>query len=191
MSRVQDLSELEERISEAERVPFSVLSSKSVYSRYVRVTERDIEYQDGRVVSYDVVGKGCDFNIVFPFHKQTRTVTLIYEYCQGPNRMMFSLPGGGYSPDKHESLLHSAEMELSEEAALEGGEWHQLTEDGLSFVKSTVDKCYPFLCIDPREDAQPHVQDEEEHIWVVKHVPVPELKRIIRQGKMMSVATTC
>ena len=39
MSRVQDLSELEERISEAERVPFSVLSSKSVYSRYVRVTE--------------------------------------------------------------------------------------------------------------------------------------------------------
>ena len=29
-----------------------------------------------------------------------------------------------------------------------------------------------------------------EHIWVVQHVPVPDLKRIIREGRMMSVATT-
>ena len=47
-----------------------------------------------------------------------------------------------------------------------------------------------FLCIDPVKDEEPHPQDAEEHIWVVQHVPVPDLKRIIREGRMMSVATT-
>ena len=30
-------------------------------------------------------------------------VTLLREHCQGPNRMMFVLPTGGFEPRRHDS----------------------------------------------------------------------------------------
>ena len=43
-------------------------------------------------------------------------VTLLREYCQGPNEMMYVLPTGGYDARKHSNLQACAAAELSEEA---------------------------------------------------------------------------
>ena len=42
-------------------------------------------------------------------------VTLLREYCQGPNEMMYVLPTGGYDARKHSTLQDCAAAELSEE----------------------------------------------------------------------------
>lgn len=69
-----------------------------------------------------------------------RTVTLVEEYAQGPNCLLYTFPAGAYEPGKHASLRESAEHELSEEAELAGGEWHALLEgdkrpEGISEVE--------------------------------------------------------
>ena len=46
----------------------------------------------------------------------TAQVTLLREYCQGPNEMMYVLPTGGYDGRKHSNLQACAAAELSEEA---------------------------------------------------------------------------
>jgi len=42
-------------------------------------------------------------------------VTLLREHCQGPNAMLYTLPTGGYDPQKSDSFLAAAQAELSEE----------------------------------------------------------------------------
>lgn len=42
-------------------------------------------------------------------------VTLLREYCQGPNTLGYSLPAGAYDRRKHASYLECAQAELSEE----------------------------------------------------------------------------
>ena len=42
-----------------------------VYIYMCVCVQREIRYPDGRCVSYDVTGKGGNFNIVFPFHSQS------------------------------------------------------------------------------------------------------------------------
>ena len=46
---------------------------------------------------------------------QSAQVTLLREYCQGPNEMMYVLPTGGYDSRKHSTLQKCAAAELSEE----------------------------------------------------------------------------
>ena len=45
----------------------------------------------------------------------TGHVTLLKEYCQGPNKMMYVLPTGGFDPRKHKDKLDCAKAELLEE----------------------------------------------------------------------------
>ncbi len=42
-------------------------------------------------------------------------VTLIREYCQGPNGLCWNLPSGGFDPSCHKTLADCARAELSEE----------------------------------------------------------------------------
>ena len=42
-------------------------------------------------------------------------VTIIYEYCQGPNQMMYSLPAGSFDKQKHADYKACAQSELLEE----------------------------------------------------------------------------
>jgi ADP-ribose pyrophosphatase YjhB (NUDIX family) len=45
-------------------------------------------------------------------------ITLIREYCQGPNTLAYNLPTGGFEPSKHKSIEECAAAELSEEVGL-------------------------------------------------------------------------
>lgn len=44
-----------------------------------------------------------------------RKVTLIREYCQGPDAVCYNLPTGGFDSAKHSSIEDCARAELSEE----------------------------------------------------------------------------
>lgn len=44
-------------------------------------------------------------------------VTVLREYCQGPNKMMYVLPTGGFDPKRHQNILECAKAELEEEVA--------------------------------------------------------------------------
>jgi hypothetical protein len=90
---------------------FEVVEEKVAYKRYLQIRHRIVSYPDGRKVDWDVVGKlimrvghpvanPC-FCLVFPFNSTTKLVTIILEYCQGPNMMLYNLPCGGFDPKKH------------------------------------------------------------------------------------------
>ncbi|KAG1665097.1 hypothetical protein FOA52_007788 [Chlamydomonas sp. UWO 241] len=122
-------------------IGMSLVSEKQVYGRYLSVYDRQVEFTneatgDTNTVDYDVVGHPkCDFffTVVFPFHPakdgKPAQVTLISEYCQGPNAMGYCLPSGQYDPKKHASIEDAARWELSEEALLTGGEVVRLIEE--------------------------------------------------------------
>ena len=58
-------------------------------------------------------------------------VTLVKEYCQGPNAVCYNLPTGGLDPTKHSSVEQCARAELSEEASRGGTtcKWLQACAD--------------------------------------------------------------
>ena len=109
-------------------------------------------------------------------------VTLLREYCQGPNCMLYVLPTGGFDPRKHKSLQECAAAEMSEEARgccwsgcascssrwlssiistqakLRGGTWVPLLQQGhagIAEVKWCANRFQPFLCIDPQVRLRP------------------------------------
>ena len=187
---------------------FEIASESIAYKRYLTVYQRDVKSphasgKDDDVFSYDIVGHPrCSFkySVVFPFHSATNptkepTVTLIREYCQGPNQMCYSLPTGGFDAAKHSgSMEECARQEMSEEAHLTRGKFIRLiSEDheGLWEVKWCRNRFTPFLCLDPEVDPDPQPRDEEERIEVLR-VSISELRSILRSGEMMLPSmTTC
>ena len=191
---------------------FEITSESVVYKRYLTVYHRDVKLWQASsddagdhacdTVSFDVVGHPrCSFqySVVFPFHSSTKDeeakVTIIREYCQGPNAMLFNLPTGGYDEKKHEGSLETcARRELSEEAHLRNGELVRLIpqgNDGLWEVKWCRNRFTPYVCLDPEVDPDPGCRDTEERIEILK-VGMSELRKIMRSGEMMLPSlTTC
>lgn len=136
-------------------------------------------------------------SIRFPFHPKAKeeheaSVTLIREYCQGPNKMCYNLPTGGYDPTKHKDVEACARQELSEEAHLTGGEFVRLIpeeHEGLYEVKWCRNQFTPYLCVSPEEDLNPLPRDREERIEILR-VGVGELRSIMRSGEMMLPSLT-
>ncbi|CAI5488637.1 unnamed protein product [Closterium sp. Naga37s-1] len=128
--------------------------------------EQRAELWPQQVVEYDVVAattKSCHFVCVLPFHSKTKTVTLLKEYAQGANALVYTVPCGGYT-DNHTSLEDCARRELSEEARLCGGQLIKLVGDdhpGLLEVKWCKNRFTPFLVIDPQDDSDPLPRDLE------------------------------
>ena len=50
-------------------------------------------------------------------------VTLIREYCQGPNEMAYCLPSGCFDGAKHANMADCIRAELSEEVCKREGRW--------------------------------------------------------------------
>jgi hypothetical protein len=46
-------------------------------------------------------------------------ITILREHCQGLNKMLFTLPTGGFDPRKNASHLGAAQAELSEEVCVD------------------------------------------------------------------------
>ncbi|KAI9100690.1 WD40-repeat-containing domain protein [Phlyctochytrium arcticum] len=170
---------------------YKVISTKEAYRRYISIWDRRVEYPDGRVIDWDVVGHDLPnpcFSVVFPFNTENKTTSLIVEYAQGPNAMLYTFAAGGFDPKKHESIMDTGKQELSEESRLTGGRWISLMpegHEGICEVKWSRNQFIPFLVLDPIIDTNPRDRDAEELIEVRHNVTMDELNTIILQGKLM------
>lgn len=100
---------------------------------------------------------------------------------------------GGVEDHKHASSFEAAQHELEEEAHLVGGTWHCLLAS--EETKAPADKysTCPFsfyLVVDPEMEHDPKPHDEDELLVVHRGVTVPEVKGLIREGKM-TVPAAC
>lgn len=180
---------------------FRILSQKQIYQKYVTVYDREVRFTSAETgeetdLHFDVAGHPkCDFRcaVVFPFHRYGEgraggEVTIIREYCQGTNEMMYCLPTGGFCPERHSSLEACARAELSEEAHLCGGQWERLLPEdhkGIAEMKWSMNRILPFLVIDPEEDTAPGARDVEEQLVMTSlRVDLKEFKRLLRGGNM-------
>ncbi|GJP51827.1 hypothetical protein CLOM_g10959, partial [Closterium sp. NIES-68] len=140
-----------------------------------------------KVVEYDIVSSASShFICVLPYHSATKSVTLLKEYAQGANSLLYTVPCGGLS-SSHASLEDCVRSELSEEARLRGGRLVRLIPDdhpGLLEVKWCKNRFTPFLIIDPHTDPTPLPRDPEEFIQVL-HMPASDLARLALGGDMM------
>lgn len=92
-----------------------------------------LQEDPGHVIDFDIAGHpqaNFSFAVTFPFHPNADgtkggSVTLVREYAQGLDALMYCLPTGGMDPAKHTSLLACAQSELSEEVGL--GWWYAAT----------------------------------------------------------------
>lgn len=178
--------------------PFApVLSETPAYARYLTVTDRTVTL-NGAPTSFDVVShprSGGRFVVVFPFHpadpargRPHPSVTLVREFAQGPNALVWTLPTGGFEPAKHASLLEAGRAELAEEARLCGGAWESLLPDshpGLPEVKWCANRFTPLLCVGPEAIAAAAAppRDAEECIAEVVRLSVPDFKALLRSGE--------
>ncbi|CAI5526437.1 unnamed protein product [Closterium sp. Naga37s-1] len=140
-----------------------------------------------KVVEYDIVSSASShFICVLPFHSATQSVTLLKEYAQGANSLLYTVPCGGLS-SSHTSLEDCVRSELSEEARLRGGQLVRLIPEdhpGLLEVKWCKNRFTPFLVIDPLPDLTPLPRDPEEFIQVL-HLPAQDLDRLALGGDML------
>lgn len=190
---------------------FEIVEEKVEYERYMSLYNRKVRFpsvalgsddQQGAVYEFDVIGhpkSSFCFCVALPFHppkdgKDWREgeITMIREYAQGPNEMMYGLPAGAFHSGKHATAEGCARAELSEEAHLQGGKIFPLLEegcDGVAEVKWCRNKFIPFLVYDPQHDACPGARDTEEYIEIVR-MKLPEIKKLCRQGKMLLPSVT-
>lgn len=178
-----------------------------LHTRYLTVFNRTVRLPcgpdgtDTKAFHFDVVGhpkNNFHFCVVFPYHKPKKetdkpTVTVLREYCQGPNAFMYTLPTGGFDPNHHQTLEQCARSELSEEAQLKGGDMVALIEEdhpGIVEGKWSLNRFTPFLVIDAEIDEQPRNKDAEEIIEVHK-VCLEDLHNIMVSGQLQlpSLAT--
>jgi hypothetical protein len=179
--------------------PFApVLSETVTFSRYLTVTDRTVLLHDA-TVSFDVVSHpqaGCHFCVVFPYHAQPEpAVTVIREFAQGPNALVWSLPAGGFDPAKHASVEDAGRAELGEEARMAGGAWTPLLpagHPGLPEVKWCANRFTPLLCFGPTPvppGAAPP-RDAEECIAEVRTMPIREFMALLRSGEVLGPSFT-
>lgn len=170
-----------------------VVSEEIQHKRYISVWNRTTEFDDGRVIQWDVVGHNTPyptFCVVFTFDTKTKTTCILKEYAQGTNEIKYTCVAGSYDRKKHASITQAAQHELSEEALLTGGQWINLlpsdyTSDGISELKWGKNRFIPFLCLDPIKDKNPMARDAEEYIEVVHDVTMDELKKFITRAEVM------
>lgn len=194
---------------------FIIQSESVVYDRYMTVYNRRVEFpphqnQDtgttstgGETHEFDVVGHpkaSFHFCISFPYHPPADPsshwsegeVTLIQEYAQGPNALVYGLPAGSFHKESHKTLEGCAMAELSEEAHLCGGSIHRLLDDdcpGIAEVKWCCNRFTPFIVFDPQQDTNPGHRDSEEFIEI-KRIKIADLKKILRSGELLLPSVT-
>eukprot|EP00850_Spirogloea_muscicola_P015805 SM000124S25937 [mRNA] locus=s124:234197:235790:+ [translate_table: standard] len=184
---------------------FRIVKEDVLHTRYLSVFNRVVEFSNHHLsegmhgkhmVEYDVVAsrtRANHFCAVLPYHTATKSFTILQEYSQGANAMVYGVPCGGLS-SKHGSLEDCVRQELSEEVFLRGGRLLQLIPDshpGLLEVKWCKNRFTPFLVIDPEVDPSPRPRDAEEIIKVVS-VDEHELRSLMYSGDMMLPAiVTC
>ena len=187
---------------------FVIVGEEIKFARYLTFYNQTVRFPattetpQGEEHEFDIIGHpraNFHFCVTFPFHPaasgrwQDGHVTLVREYCQGINELVYCLPTGAFDPRKHKTYEDCATAELSEEAHLKGGKLLKLLEQGVAVpeVKWCRNKFTPFIVIAPEVDSAPGQRDKEEFIQIVR-VSIPELKKIMRSGEMLLPSvTTC
>jgi hypothetical protein len=172
---------------------FKILKQNLLHKRYLHVYNRTVQFPDGKIVDWDIVGHERNsypnFVVVFPFDCTTKTTTVLLEYCQGVNEALYTFASGAFEPNKHSSIDDCVRAELSEEMQLHGGEMLHLMpieSKGVSELKWCMNRFAPVLVLNPTTDPSPKPADFEECIIEVKQkVSIEELEEIILQGKML------
>eukprot|EP00889_Picochlorum_renovo_P007187 jgi/Picre1/34217/NNA_001691.t1 len=197
---------------------FTILDDTPVYNRYMTVYNRRVQFpshsaggvntssclEDPPVHEFDVVGHpkaSFHFCISFPYHPPANgghwsegEVTMIREYAQGPNEMVYGLPAGSFHEESHKTLEGCAMAELSEEAHLCGGKMYRLLDEtcpGIAEVKWCRNRFTPFIVYDPQTDEAPGSRDSEEVIEI-QRMKITDIKKMLRSGNMLLPSvTTC
>lgn len=165
------------------------LSDKVVYSRYARVYNRILLFEDGKQYEFDVWGRNWrneSFGVVtvIPFDVKTKTFTLVREYNIAHEKFIYTWPQGQFERAKHKTALEAAKSELGEEARLKCGNWHMLIDACMPQDKYQRECVYVYLCM---ESAQGYGgRDEEERIEVVKGVTTEQVRMLGHVGVMQS-----
>jgi hypothetical protein len=85
---------------------------------YTTVSAFSLLVLQAKVLDFDIVGHpkaDYSFAVALPYHTKSGTVTVLREYAQGPNALMYCLPTGAFDPKRHKDLQGCAQSELSEE----------------------------------------------------------------------------
>ena len=168
---------------------FLIQSEELVYKRFLKTWNRRVQYPNGRIFDWDIVGQpgtGPHFATVFPYFQTTKTIRLLQEYCQGTNQMLYTLVAGGFDDKKHKSIRETAMCEMEEEARLKGGKMVCLMDEesfGISELKWSRNRFIPFICIDPIESLE--AKRDPEELIVFRDVSIQEFNDIIQRGEMM------
>ncbi|KAI8976127.1 hypothetical protein BDB01DRAFT_367634 [Pilobolus umbonatus] len=170
----------------------TIISDKISHKRYITVWDRTTQYDDGRIVKWDIVGHDTPyptFVVVFTYNTEKKTTCLLKEYAQGTNEIKYTCVAGSYDRRKHSSVQEAAEHELSEEARLKGGHWISLLPpnqpQGISELKWGRNRFVPYLCLNPTIDNHPKLRDEEEYMEIEHNIRLSDLKDFIMQGEVM------
>lgn len=190
---------------ERQHLSIKVLEERVVHARYLTLFERTVQFSNSATLqhaehTYDIVGHPLSeyqFAVVFAYHPATGgqkggEVTVIREYAQGPNSMMYCLPTGGFDPHRHHNIQGCARAELSEEAQLCGGKFVRLLppgHPGFAEVKWCKNRFVPFLVIDPQLDHTPGSRDAEEVIEICR-ITIDELRELLVSGDMLLPSIT-
>lgn len=189
---------------QADQPVFKILKEEQVYKRYLTLYNRRIRFPEtnsrqAEEHDFDIIGHpqaSFHFAAVFPFHPATSSqpaqVTILKEFCQGPNQMMYSLPAGSFDEQRHKDYAGCAQAELWEEAQLQGGELVDLLgpgHPGIAEVKWCANRFTPFLCIGPSAAATAGKMDAEEFIEVHR-MGIPDLREVMRGGNMLLPSIT-
>jgi len=156
-----------------------------------QIVTKKLKLPNGKVFDFDVVSNNALGSVtVFPWDVQSKTCTLIKEYHPGPEKVMYGLPAGQFEPQRHETHLHCAKAELSEEAALEARDdesfVHLLEDDDTTVPldKYTDNTFNAYLCLNPRKQQNPAAADDQEYIVVEEQVTYAQVMALIRQGRI-------
>lgn len=172
---------------------FDIVSHDLIFKRYQSVYQREVQYPDGRQVSYDVTGNArSNFKsvFIFPFNSHRQTVTVLREYSPGRNAEQLALPAGMFEPEKHESIESAARAELSEEAFLKLGELIPLANP-IQADKYSMNRFFYFLALDPVPDPNPLPRDPEEWIFVLDPVPISQIEQLVTNGSFNTPHSLC
>jgi hypothetical protein len=169
---------------------FKIHSESLAFKRFIKIWHRKVEFPDGRIIDWDLVGQegdGPHFATVFPYSTKSKTVRILKEYAQGINELRYTLVAGGFDNTKHANILDTAVYELSEEARLANGRMiclMDINSNGISELKWCRNRFMPFLCLDPEIDTNPKDRDLEELI-IEEDVSLDEFMDIVIRGEMM------
>ncbi|CAM0136726.1 hypothetical protein VKS41_003539 [Umbelopsis sp. WA50703] len=170
----------------------TILKDEIIHKRYITVWNRITRFDDGREISWDVVGHSTPlptFVTVFTFDTNTKTTCILKEFAQGTNEIKYCCTAGSFDRRKHADTLEAAQHELSEEAQLKGGHWISLLPsaqpNGISELKWGTNRFVPYICINPVLDENPKDRDAEEYMEIVRDVTIDEFTQFVMRGEVM------